>query len=102
MANGKIGDNILGYFTEKNYGNDFEFKDVDCQWLKDQGCTHEIAVGGAPHHYHYRGAKLLKTVVYVLVDENENGAVWEKWNIKNRVNFDSITTHKKEISNFYN
>ncbi len=86
MANGQIRDTIIGYFTEKNYGNDFEFKSVDCEWLKEQGCTHEIAVGGV-HGSPYRGAKLLKTVVYVLVDEDENGNVWEKWDIKKRVDF---------------
>ena len=30
----------------------------------------------------YRAAKVLKTVAYVAVDEDESGIVWEKWDIK--------------------
>lgn len=36
----------------------------------------------------YRFINLLKTVCYVAVDEDDDGLpVWEKWNIKNLVNY---------------
>ncbi len=88
MAMGKAGDKITGYFIEKDYGARFEFRAVEREWLKEQGCTHEIAVNDV-HGYPYRGAKILKTVVHVLTDEDENGNVWQKWQIKKRVDFGS-------------
>jgi hypothetical protein len=39
---------------------------------------HEIAMSDGS----FRFAKVLKTVVYVAVDEDENGPIVEKWNIK--------------------
>ena len=86
MANGRSGDKIIGFFTEKDQGKDFEFRLVECPVWKEQGCTHEVAVGGV-HGYRYRGAKVLKTVAYVAVDEDENGVVWEKWYTKNHTLF---------------
>ncbi len=89
MANGKNGDKIIGSFTEKTHSNHFEFKLVECALWGEWGCTHEVAVGGV-HGYHYRGAKVLKTVAYIAVDEADNGEpIWEKWSIKNHTLFEA-------------
>lgn len=78
-----------GCFTEKEFGNDFEYVELDSKdtwdvWLMKQGCTHKIFVGC---NAEMRGCKLLKTVAYILADEDENGNVWEKWYIKNNKNY---------------
>lgn len=44
----------------------------------------------------YRFIKLLKTVCYVAINEDENGIVWEKWDIKNLVNYPN--PYKRNIS----
>ena len=90
MANGKMGEKIIGSFTEKDHGNHFEFKEVECPMWKQQGCTHEVAVGGA-HGCHYRGAIVKKTVAYIAIDEGTHGeAIWEKWQIKKRFDFEAF------------
>lgn len=68
---------ILGQFVEKDHGRTFEFSTADSTpfegfgelvWLADEQS---------------RYARILKTVAYVVVDEDVNGApVVEKWNIK--------------------
>ena len=86
MANGRNSDKIIGSFTEKDHGNRFEFKLVECPVWEKQRCTHEVAVGGV-HGNHYRGARVFKTVAYIAVGEDVYGLVWEKWNIKNHTLF---------------
>jgi hypothetical protein len=39
----------------------------------------------------FRFAKVLKTVVYIAVDEDENGPVIEKWDVK--ANFNCCSIH---------
>jgi hypothetical protein len=50
------------------------------EWFKAQGATHTIIgqnTGSA------RGARILKTVVHVLIDEGPDGkGVWETWKVK--------------------
>ncbi len=68
---------ILGQFVEKDHGRTFEFSTADSTpfegfgelvWIRDEQS---------------RYARILKTVAYVVVDEDENGdPVVEKWNIK--------------------
>ena len=77
-----------GEFIEKEFGKSFSYRPVQCEWLKAEGCTHEIytaAVHGSP----WRGAVIKKTVANVLVDECEDtGAlIWEKWSLKKNVVF---------------
>ncbi len=66
-------------FKEKDYGNWFGYKDEPpCDWSRKQGATHTLLVldGSRP-------AKILKTVAYIGVDEDENGKiVWDKWQIR--------------------
>jgi hypothetical protein len=80
---------ILGGFYEKDCGQWFEFsKNTDafnCAFnQEDAQYPHKVWVttpipgidGG------YRYARVLKTVAYIVCDEDENGAVIEKWNLK--------------------
>ncbi len=56
------------YAIRPNTGNDFA-----------PDCPHIIYVGGLGD---YRFAKVLKTVAFVVVDEDDNGPVYEKWDLK--------------------
>lgn len=76
FLNGKVS----GSFTEKTYGKSFEFRITDNQWAIQHGYNLEIAVGPLGET---RPAKILKTVAYVVVDEDQNGLpIVEKWSIK--------------------
>lgn len=49
------------------------------EWARDQGALHTIELS-----HGNRFGIVLKTVVKVIVDEDENGnAVWESWAVKN-------------------
>lgn len=51
-------------------------------WAKEKGATHTLFTGEGPGRG-TRPAKLLKTVLFVGVDEDpEGGIVWQKWDIK--------------------
>lgn len=76
---------ILGQFTEKTCDQTFEFANrsevpgwADLTFAPEY--THTVWVGSAGE---YRYARVLKTVVYIITDEDENGnPVVEKWDIK--------------------
>ena len=85
-------DSILGGFREKEFDNFFEFS------ANPELTLAPPAYGGRntefPHlvwvttpvegiDCGYRKAKVMKTVVHIIVDEDENGLVIEKWDIKN-------------------
>jgi hypothetical protein len=58
-----------------------------CEWSAAQGATHTLVVESAVPHIigDSRPAKMLKTVLYVGADEDEEGRiVWERWNIQHR------------------
>lgn len=68
---------IAGQFEEREHGNYFEYRASEGNFA---GMPHEIFVGP---HAEYRYGRVLKTVAYVVVDEDEYGApVIEKWDIK--------------------
>jgi hypothetical protein len=73
----------LSIFLEKEYGRDHEV--YDCapdEWAFNNGATHTLYIGKKKDigGCGTRPAKLLKTVLYVGVDENETGGIkWEKW-----------------------
>lgn len=70
---------VSGQFKEKDFGNHFEFIEEVDDWGRAIGATHTVYVG----HDQVRYARILKTVAYICVDEDENcQPVWEKWNIK--------------------
>ena len=69
---------LAGSFTEKEVGNTFDYRITSDAWAVSQGFRHEIDCG----HGQVRFGDILKTVAYICVDENENGNVVEKWQIK--------------------
>tara|TARA_Y100000310_G_scaffold103593_1_gene101971 strand:- start:66 stop:401 length:336 start_codon:yes stop_codon:yes gene_type:complete len=80
---------IIGGFTEKEHGKFFEFssaKDEDYAFgIVPSDFTHRVWVTSPwKMDRGYRMAKVLKTVAYVLVDEDEmtGEAVIEKWYTK--------------------
>lgn len=78
-------ENPIGAFIEKSAGNTFEFSYND-----EQGEAPEwphrvwVASGKIANDSGWRYAKVMQTVAYIVVDENDYGeAVVEKWYIKN-------------------
>ena len=86
-----------GWFQEKSGKRYFEFHSIetlpyDCdlwlEWGEKMEATHVVRVsdtkvGSLPGRMSpFRFARVLKTVAYILSDEDENGnAVWQKWSI---------------------
>ena len=76
---------ILGQFVEKDFDNTFEF--AERRWPSDDFAPefpHVIYTTDGP-----RLAKVLKTVAYVVVDENEDGPVVAKWQTKQYREYDT-------------
>ena len=79
-----IDKNSSGSFVEKDHKLTHFFQDGCPEWMGDEfaeksGITHTLETrdGG-------RGIKLLKTVAYIVVDEDHMGdPVFAKWNISN-------------------
>jgi hypothetical protein len=67
---------------EKQYGKTHEVYDgPPCDWSKERGATHTLYCGEGLGRG-TRPARLLKSVLYVGVDEADDQIVWEKWQIK--------------------
>lgn len=74
---------VVGTFVEKDTGNVFEFSTADQPVFP--GFDHRVWVGGVVNDQGYRFARVLKTVAYVVVDEDEFGQpVVERWFIHKR------------------
>ncbi len=76
----QIRPRILGSFTEKAHGLFFEFAErlaSENQWMIND-YPHSVYVG----HGQSRIGRVLKTVAYVVVDEDDTGPVVEKWHTK--------------------
>lgn len=70
--------NTIGDFQNTETGKWFSFRANTCAWGKQHGYEHEIDTVAGP-----RSAMVLKSRVYVVVDEDEHGnPVAEKWLIK--------------------
>ena len=69
-------DTALGSFNHKDTDAHFDFT-MDFG-DEDRAYPHKVWVCNG-----YRMAKVLKTVAYVIVDEDEKGPIIEKWAIKN-------------------
>ncbi len=76
-------------FIERTHGNIFFIKpndldDLHSRRMESLGYDQRVFVGHSPiNDSGWRYAKLLKTVAYIVTDENEYGdPVVEKWNIR--------------------
>lgn len=74
-------------FRELETKNTFQYCDInytteDVEWGKKYGATHLIHLNNVTTGWAYRYAVVKKTVAYIMVDEDVNGPIWEKWNIK--------------------
>jgi len=82
--------NPIGSFVEKDCGNIFEYSLNDEIVLappahggRNIEFPHKVWVGGIVNDQGWRAAKVGKTVVHIIVNEDDRGfAVVEKWNIK--------------------
>ena len=74
-------DKIIGRFVHANTGKVFDYRLSNDAWGKSHGYPHEVCVGPAGDQV--RAAKVMTTVCYIVVDEEGNKPVVEKWNIKN-------------------
>ena len=82
MALAPINDPTSGFFELRENSKAFEYVDGAERhnlWAVEQGATHTVFY----RDKQTRAAKVLKTVVHILVDEDENGAVWARMLIKN-------------------
>lgn len=72
---------IAGCFEEKVHGQSFEYRKSEGNFA---GMPHEVFVGdGSTNGNQIRFARVLNTVAYIVVDEDDFGApVIKKWNIK--------------------
>ena len=70
-----------GGFINTETGAYFEYEAGTLNdWSEKHGATHTIFLIDD----NTRPAKVLKTVAYVMIDEDASGPVWEKWQIRHR------------------
>ena len=83
---------ILGCFNEKDHGKFFEFSQNDEDFYTDY--PHKVWVT-TPWHMDegWRFAKVLKTVAYVLTNDEDGYDVVEKWHLKGRREYDPTPDH---------
>ena len=76
----------IGQFVERDTGNYFEYSvnDDDVDYINPEHYPHKVWVGGegVGGMSGYRYARVKKTVCYIIVDEDENGPVLERWFLK--------------------
>jgi hypothetical protein len=76
---------VLGCFKHRETNTLFEF--AERRWHDDlfaPAACHVIYTLEGP-----RLARVLKTVAHVVVDEDENGPIWEHWQIKQYREYDT-------------
>ena len=87
---------IIGGFHEKEHGHFFEYSAASEEEIDNSFGTiaHRIWVttprkseDGHTLDCGYRVGNVLKTIAYVVVDEDENGPVVEKWFIKGHIKY---------------
>ena len=89
MAYTTYAEDQIGAFTEVDAVNTFEYSlNNEPHFFnpgQHTGWTHKVwvASGKIGNDSGWRYAKVLKTRIYIAVDEDENGPVVEKWYIKN-------------------
>ena len=85
---------IIGCFTEKDKGHLFEYSSNKGGFGALDGWPHRVWVTTPIENIDsgFRYARVLKTVAYIVVDEDEYGdAVIEKWSIKKKRIYKRIT-----------
>ena len=86
MAYYTYTNNPIGVFVERDTGNYFEFSENDCPDFDGnrEHYPHKIWVGGEGvcGMRGYRYGRVLKTVAYIITDEDEGGPVLERWFLK--------------------
>jgi hypothetical protein len=83
LVEGYVGKFTIVRLRETNVKQEF-FDAAPCVWSRDRGATHSLIITTTREPYLYgptRPARLLKTCVYVGVDEVANDIVWERWSI---------------------
>lgn len=85
---------ILGSFIEADYGHTFEYAirpDEGIDFAPD--CPHIVYVGDGVG-FRIRYARVLKTVAYIAVDEDDDGEpVLQKWQLKNHRQYPTEWVH---------
>lgn len=74
---------LVGIFTHAETGKEFEYRKNknECQWEPANAYEFEVFVG--PDGESLRFARILKTVAYVVVDQDDGGnPIEERWPIK--------------------
>ena len=66
----------MSAFRNTETGQVFSYTDTADDGM---GATHLVDTGDIGWPWRY--AKVLKTVAYVAVDEDDSGIIWEKWPI---------------------
>jgi len=83
--------NTIGIFVEKDTGNYFEYSDNDDLDMPSYyEFPHKVWVGGGGvcGMTGYRYARVLKTVAYIVTDEDDCGEpVVEKWHLKKNTGY---------------
>ena len=76
----------IGCFTEKDCGYCFEYSlnTEQDEYSKSivENYPHKVWVGGTINDQGWRYANVKQTVAYVIVDEDDNGPIVERWFIK--------------------
>lgn len=76
-------ENPIGSFVEKEFKQSFEYSANDVHPWESYQFPHKIWVEGG-----FRYAHVLKTVAYVVSDEDESGKpVVVRWDIKNHMEY---------------
>ena len=71
---------LTGNFTEPTYGKCFEYDSLSDSLEHPHRVWVTTPWTGIDSGWRY--AKVLKTVAHIVIDEDENGLVIEKWQIK--------------------
>lgn len=83
MAYYSYTSNPVGCFVEKDTKNYFEYSENTCAEFDGarEHYPHIVWVGGEGvcGSRGYRYANVKKTVAYIIVDEDENGPILERW-----------------------
>jgi hypothetical protein len=77
--------NPMGQFVEKEVGNYFEYSANNTGMMPEY--LHLVWVGGLVNDQGYRYANVKQTVAYIAVDEDDDGLVIEKWDIKKNIKY---------------